>query len=244
MTAPARRPAGQNASRPSPLVVCEAVSRDYHAGSDRVAAVREVSCAVGPRTRIALTGRSGSGKSTLLHLMAGLDTPTGGTINWPGLGGVPRQEPGSVGFIFQGPSLLPELTAEQNIALPRLFGGHSPGHAAIGAAEALRRLGIEDLSDALPDQLSSGQAQRVAIARALASRPRLILADEPTGRLDAATGAQVITALLNVADEIDAGLVVATHDPAVAVRLAESWQMNDGRLAVSARGPGQSEERS
>ncbi|HTF54231.1 MAG TPA: ATP-binding cassette domain-containing protein [Pseudonocardia sp.] len=244
MSAPARRPTGQDASRPNPLVVCEAVSREYGAGTARVAAVREVSCAVGSATRIALTGRSGSGKSTLLHLMAGLDTPSAGTISWPGLGGAPNGQPGSVGFIFQGPSLLPDLTALRNIALPRLFGGHSPGHAALSAAEALRRLGIEDLSDALPDQLSSGQAQRVAIARALASRPRLILADEPTGRLDAATGAQVITALLDVADEIDAGLVVATHDPAVAVRLTGSWQMTDGRLAVTSRGPDQSEERS
>jgi len=243
MSAPARRPAGQDATRPNALVVCEAVSRDYRTGTARVAAVREVSCAVGPATRIALTGRSGSGKSTLLHLMAGLDTPTAGTISWPGLGDVPRGRPGLVGFIFQGPSLLPELTAAQNIALPRLFGGHSQGHAAISAAEALRRLGIEDLSDALPDQLSSGQAQRVAIARALATRPRLILADEPTGRLDAATGTQVIAALLDVADEIDAGLVVATHDPAVAVQLGESWQMNDGRLAISTQRRDQPKER-
>jgi len=244
VSAPARRPAGQDATLPNPLVVCQAVSRDYGEGTARVAAVRQVSCGVRPGARIAVTGRSGSGKSTLLHLMAGLDTPTAGTINWPGLGGAPHGRPGSVGVVFQGSSLLPELTALENTALPRLFGGHSPGCAASRAAEALRRLGIEDLSDALPDQLSSGQAQRVAIARALANRPRLILADEPTGRLDAATGAQVITALLDVADEIDAGLVVATHDPAVAVRLTESWQMNDGRLAVTTHSPNQPEERS
>jgi len=244
VSAPARRTCGVDGARPIPLVVCEAVSRDYGVGTAHVAAVREVSCAVGAATRIALTGRSGSGKSTLLHLMAGLETATSGTISWPGLGGAPRARPGSVGLIFQGPSLLPELTVVENTALPCLFAGISAGHAAVRATEALRRLGVDHLSQALPDQLSSGQAQRVAIARALASRPRLILADEPTGRLDAITGAQVITALLDVADEIGAGLVVATHEPTVAVRLAESWQMNNGRLEVTTRCPDRSEGRS
>jgi ABC-type lipoprotein export system ATPase subunit len=216
------------------LVVCDRLSRRYGSGvTGAVYAVREVSVAVRTGMRVALTGPSGSGKSTLLHLIAGLDQPSSGTVSWPGLCGPPPPRPGAIGIVFQGPSLLPDLDTAENVALPLLFDDTtSTVDAAAHADEALHRLGIGELAGKLPDQLSGGQAQRVAIARAVAGRPRLILADEPTGQLDHRTGAVVIDALLETAGALGAALVVATHDPRVADRLAARWSMTDGRLVV------------
>jgi putative ABC transport system ATP-binding protein len=212
------------------LVECGRVSRSYRAGSAVVLAVDEVDCWVSPGMRVALTGPSGSGKSTLLHLMAGLARPTSGRVSWPMLGGSPADRLGTVAVVFQGQSLLPELDVAENVGLPLLFAGESAESAAVRAAEMLRRVGIEELGAKLPEELSGGQAQRVALARALVTRPRLILADEPTGQLDRATGSHVISVLREAALEFDAGLVVATHDQAVAERFSLRWRMSNGRL--------------
>ena len=231
-SSPAAPDTAAHRDRSADLAVCDRLSRRY--GGDAagaVLAVREVSCAVRSGMRVALTGPSGSGKSTLLHLIAGLDQPSSGTISWPGLGGPPVTRPGAVGMVFQGPSLLPDLDAAENVGLPLLFDDTtSNSDAADRADDALHRLGIGELAGKLPDELSGGQAQRVAIARVLASRPRLILADEPTGQLDRATGAHVVSVLLAAADDLDAALVIATHDPTVAERLADQWAMRDGAL--------------
>ncbi|HKT00869.1 MAG TPA: ATP-binding cassette domain-containing protein [Rugosimonospora sp.] len=192
--------------------------------------MRSVDCAVRPDTRVALTGRSGSGKSTLLHLLAGLDQPTAGELCWPGLDGCPAGRPGVVGFVFQGPSLLAPLDAAENVALPLVLAGRSPADAQSRARDALDRAGVAELAGKLPEELSGGQAQRVAVARVLASQPRLILADEPTGQLDAAHRDEVVTLLVEAADALGAGLVVATHDARVADRLPARWTMQDGRL--------------
>ncbi len=214
------------------LVRCEDVSRTFTRGGVEIAAVRPTTCAVTPGMRVALTGPSGSGKSTLLHLLAGLDTPTSGTVSWPGLGGPPRDRPGVVGMVFQGPSLIPVLDVVENVALPLLLAGADATDATERATAALDRLELAVLARKLPEELSGGQAQRVAIARVLASAPRLILADEPTGQLDQATGMRVMGALLGAADELGAALVVSTHDPHVARRLPRRWLMEDGRLRV------------
>jgi putative ABC transport system ATP-binding protein len=211
------------------LVVCDDVSRTFGAGETAVVAVHGASCRVDRSARIALMGPSGSGKSTLLLLMAGLDHPTAGTVSWPGLP-APVDHPGTVGVVFQGPSLMPPLDALENVAYPLLLAGVTDPEARRIAADAMAQLGIADLAASLPDELSGGQAQRVAVARALAAKPVLILADEPTGQLDHRAGAVVMDALLHAADELDAGLVVATHDPNVAERLDEAWQVADGRL--------------
>ncbi len=217
-----------------PVVVeCVSVSRVFGNGPSAVPAVREVSVAVRAGTRVALTGPSGSGKSTLLHLMAGLETPTGGTVRWPGLGGSPHDRPGVVGVVFQGPSLIPALNVVENVALSMLLAGAAPPEALRRALAALDRLGIGELGPKLPDELSGGQAQRVAVARVLACRPPLILADEPTGQLDHEAGDRVVSVLLDAAEELGAALVVSTHDPAVATRLCERWRMVDGRLTVA-----------
>ena len=193
-----------------PLVVtCREVSRSYGRGTGAVHAVRDVSCDVGRAERIALVGESGSGKTTLLHLLGGLETVSSGTVSWPGLP-MRGDRPAGVGVVFQAPSLLPALDVTDNVALPLLLAG-------AGAEE-----------------LSGGQAQRVATARVLASRPALVLADEPTGQLDHRTAAHVLDVLLAAVSALGAALVVSTHDPEVAGRLDVEWAMADGQLRVPA----------
>jgi putative ABC transport system ATP-binding protein len=217
-----------------PLVSCHQASRTFGSGHRSVVAVHNLSCRVAPGDRVAVVGPSGSGKSTLIHLLAGLDDPTTGVVSWPGLGNSPHQDPSQVGVIFQGLSLIPALTAQENAAIPLLLRGASHPDAQRAALLAMRSLGIEAMANQLPEELSGGQAQRVAAARVLAARPRLILADEPTGQLDQVAGRRVVDVLLETADELDAGLVVATHDAHVAARFASQWRMHDGALrAVS-----------
>jgi putative ABC transport system ATP-binding protein len=206
------------------------MAKTYGRGSAAVVAVHAASCAVAVDDRIAVTGPSGSGKSTLLHLLAGLDQPTAGTISWPGLDGNPAERPAVVGFVFQGPSLLPPLDVLENVTLPLLLAGTEPAEARDRAEQALVAVDLAGLRGALPEELSGGQAQRVAVARVLAARPRLILADEPTGQLDAAHRDHVVAMLVEAARQLGAGLVVATHDPQVAGRLDRQWRMRDGRL--------------
>ena len=216
-----------------PLVRCRGAGRTYGAGSTASVALQPSDCEVGRGQWVALVGPSGSGKSTLIHLMAGLDDPTTGAVDWPAIGDRAALRPGRVAVVFQGPSLLPPLTVEENAALPLVLAGvpDEPAHAA--AREALRTLGLLELADKLPEEISGGQAQRVAIARALTGQPELILADEPTGQVDRATGAKIVDVLLEAAAHSGAGLVVSTHDPTVAARLPERWEMHSGRLETT-----------
>ena len=214
------------------LVRCTDLTRTYGSGAGEVRALRGVSCTLRPGAQVALTGPSGSGKSTLLHLLAGLDTPTGGTIAWPGLDGSPEGRPGFIGMVFQGPSLLPPLDVTENIALPLLFAGFTETEARERAAAALHDVGLDELAARLPEELSGGQAQRVAVARALAVRPRVILADEPTGQLDSAHAAQVVGLVLDAATMLGAALVLSTHDLTIAERLPDRWRMADGLMVA------------
>ncbi|MEP6661236.1 MAG: ATP-binding cassette domain-containing protein [Acidimicrobiales bacterium] len=219
-----------------PLVSCVDAARTFGRGESWVVAVYSATCDVYAGDRIALVGQSGSGKSTLIHLLAGLDLPTAGTISWPALG-ARRDLPGRVAVVFQNPSLLDPLDVTENVALPLLIGGMDAAQASERASAALALLDLTDLAAKLPEELSGGQAQRVAAARALAGRPKLLLADEPTGQLDHISGAQVIAALIAAADEAGAGLVIATHDLAVSKRLATTWRMIDGRVALPVARP-------
>ncbi|MEU6223795.1 ATP-binding cassette domain-containing protein [Streptomyces sp. NPDC047042] len=207
------------------LVSCQGVALTFGQGPTAVVAVHGADLDVRRGDRLAVVGPSGSGKSSLLHLLAGLERPTGGTISRPGLGGSR-----DIGLVFQADSLIPALDVTENTALPLVLAGHPPAETRRPVAEALDVVGVAGLADRLPDEISGGQAQRVAVARVLAQAPRLILADEPTGRLDHATGARVLDALLAAADRTGAALVVTTHDPAVAARLAVRRSMRDGRL--------------
>jgi putative ABC transport system ATP-binding protein len=219
----------------APLVRCRNLGLTFGSGTAAVVAVREVSCAIFPRDRIAVVGPSGSGKSTLLHLFAGLVPPTTGTIAGELAEREERSRPGTVGLVFQSPSLIPALNVAENVALPLILAGTPEESANTEASAALDLLGIRWLADSLPEELSGGQAQRAAVARVLASRPRLILADEPTGQLDHATGVHVIQTLIHAADSLDAALIVTTHDPLIAGMLTQTWQMQDGGLTSPPR---------
>jgi ABC-type lipoprotein export system ATPase subunit len=137
-----------------------------------------------------------------------------------------------VAVVFQGPSLLPALTVLENVALPLVLDGVSASRAHARARDTLELLGLDELRDKLPEEISGGQAQRVAVARAVAGEPRLILADEPTGQLDRASAEGVVEVLEAAAAHTEAALVVATHDPAVAARLPERWEIHSGRLTT------------
>jgi len=221
------------------LVRCVDVARTFGSGATAVVAIHGISCEVPERARIALTGPSGSGKSTLLHVLAGLERPTHGSVSWPALDGDPLGRPGLVGVVFQGPSLLPPLDVLENVALPLVLAGVGSAESRERAREALARLDLDDLRAKLPEELSGGQAQRVAVARVLAGRPRLVLADEPTGQLDRASASHVLDVLLEAVDELDVALVVSTHDQDVARRLDTAWRVHDGRLRthLGADGP-------
>ena len=218
-----------------PLVVCAGAGRTFGSGRTATVALQPMDCVVAHGARIALVGPSGSGKSTLLHLMAGLDEPSVGSVAWPGIGPRGALRPGPVAVVFQGPSLLPPLTVEENVALPLILGGRSDEDARAAARAALELLDLDGLRDKLPEELSGGQAQRVAVSRALAGAPVLILADEPTGQLDRVSGAAVVDVLLAAAEHAGAALVVATHDVAVARRLSERWELHSGRLVMTVK---------
>jgi len=143
----------------------------------------------------------------------------------------PFGRPGSVGMVFQGPSLLPPLDVTENVALPLLLAHATASEARERAMMALREVGLDGIGSRLPEELSGGQAQRVAVARALAIKPKLILADEPTGQLDSAHAKDVADLLLSAATRLGAALVLATHDQALAGRLPIRWRVADGRLA-------------
>ena len=211
------------------------VTKTYQAGAPP--ALADVSLTVAAGEVVAIMGPSGSGKSTLLNLIAGLDRPTSGTVTVAGRridtlgeGALARFRARHVGILFQFFNLLDDLTVEDNVLLPAQLAGASRGAARSRAAELLARMGLEAQRDAYPARLSGGQRQRVAIARALVNSPELLLADEPTGALDTATG-QEIGQLLRQLNEGGQTLVLVTHDQALADRYAaRTVRIVDGRV--------------
>ena len=199
-------------------------------GYGRTEILRDVDFEMAPGAQVALVGRSGSGKTTLLLALAGLVPPSSGTVTWPGLTDGRRLPRGAVGMVFQAPSLMPELTALQNVTLPSRLRGVDVAGARTAALSALTEIGAADLGDALPAQLSGGQQQRVAIARALAGRHRLVLADEPTGALDRAHAHQAILALRDAVAATGGGLILASHDTEIAALLDQQLVVSDGDL--------------
>jgi putative ABC transport system ATP-binding protein len=188
---------------------------------------------------LAVTGPSGSGKSTLLGLIAGLDRPTSGSIAIDGVDitrldedALARLRRDTIGFVFQSFHLIPTLTAAENVALPLELAGHAS--ASRRAAELLDAVGLSDRGRHYPAQLSGGEQQRVALARAVALRPRLLLADEPTGNLDTTTGAQIIELLLGLRKEFEATLVFVTHDHALTNHADRVVRLRDGRVEAPA----------
>ena len=200
-----------------------------------VSVLRGVSLSLALGQTLALTGESGSGKSTLMHLAAALDTPDSGSIRLDGVeisglddaarAGLRRDR---IGLVFQQFNLIPSLSVAQNIAFQARLGGH---HDPARDAMLARRLGLSDLLHRYPEELSGGQQQRVAIARALAHAPALILADEPTGNLDEATGDAVLDLLLELVAETGAALMMVTHSSRLAARLDRRLHLSRGQLA-------------
>jgi len=208
-------------------------------GGREVAILDGVSLDVAARETVAVTGPSGSGKSTLLGLIAGLDRPTAGSIVLDGVeittldeNRLARLRRDRVGFVFQSYHLIPTLTAIENVAMPLELAGRP--HRLERARELLDTVGLVGRADHYPSQLSGGEQQRVAIARALALRPPLVLADEPTGNLDSATGAQIIELLLALNREHGSTLVLVTHDEALAARGQRIVALRDGRVVGAA----------
>ncbi len=212
------------------LVRADSIARTFGSGSGAVTAVREASFTLDAGDGVALVGPSGSGKSTLVHLIANLDRPTAGTLEWPALGAPSRLRPGPIAVAFQGLSLLPPLTVLENVALAATLVGADRDLAQASAHDLLDACMLDGLGDKLPEELSGGQAQRAAIARAFCGKPRLLLADEPTGQQDRATADHVMDAMLALAAIGDVTLVIATHDERIAERLPWRWVMRDGRL--------------
>jgi putative ABC transport system ATP-binding protein len=217
------------------LLELEGVTKLYRRGDEEVAALRNVDFAVEPGEFVAISGPSGSGKSTLLQLAAGFDTPTAGRVMVEGrnfasmsFDARARLRRRRVGFVFQFFHLIPTLTLSENVALPLVFDGQR--HPEGRAAAALERVGLAHRARHRPGELSGGEMQRGAIARALVIDPALVLADEPTGNLDSSLGAEVLDLLTAQVREVDAGLVVATHDSSAVERADRVLFLKDGMV--------------
>lgn len=215
----------------------KALSKSYKLGKVETPVLHELTFIVNEGEFVALTGPSGSGKSTLLNLIGGLDRPSSGTLDVYGqvLGAmkdrpIAQYRQKTVGMVFQSFNLLPQATAEQNVVLAALFAGESPKKAKERARELFERVGLTDRSHHRPTELSGGEQQRVAIVRALMNRPRILLADEPTGNLDSKTGAGVIQLITDLAREGNMTLFIVTHDEHLAASANRRLRLLDGRL--------------
>ena len=217
------------------MISVRALSMRFSSGGREVNVLTDVSLDVPAGQFLAIAGPSGSGKSTLLGLIAGLDQPTAGRIEVAGVeitgldeDGLARFRRDRIGYVFQSFHLLPTLTAAENVAVPLELAGETD--AAARAAALLAELGLAERAHHYPVQLSGGEQQRVAVARAMARRPALLLADEPTGNLDSATGKQIIELLVGMNRRLGATLVLVTHDTALAAHADRVVTLRDGRI--------------
>lgn len=220
-----------------PVLRAEGVGKTYTLGEAPVVAVREVNLSLEKGEFVALTGPSGCGKSTLLHLCGGMDYPTRGRLWLDGAdlgsldeGRLARVRRRRIGFVFQSFNLLPTLTAVENTALPLMLDGVSPEVARQKAVGLLERLGLRHRLGHYPQQLSGGEMQRVGIARAVCHEPLLLLADEPTGNLDSANGADVLQLLQELNRSLGVTVLLATHSAEMAAAGRRVLRMVDGRI--------------
>ena len=223
-------------------VTATSLTRTYGEGGLAVHALRGVSLEVPEGQFTAVMGPSGSGKSTLMHLLAGLDTPDAGSVRIAGEDitrmsdrELTRLRRRHIGFVFQSFNLLPTLSAQENVLLPLAIAGRKPEPEAID--ELMERMGLAERRDHKPAQLSGGQQQRVAVARALVTRPTVLFADEPTGNLDSAAGADVLNLLRDAVDLDGQTTVMVTHDSRAAAIADRVLFLADGRIVADLEGP-------
>ena len=218
------------------MLRCTALTKTYRSGGRDLTVLNDITFSVEPGGFVAIVGPSGSGKTTLLGLLAGLDRPTAGTVHLDGqeLGAL-DEEPRArlrgekIGFVFQSFQLIPTLTARENVQVPLELRGEEAGERA---AELLERVGLGDRGHHYPAQLSGGEQQRVALARAFSTRPKVLFADEPTGNLDARTGASIIDLMVELNRDLGTTLVLVTHDLDLAARARRTIRLADGRIVA------------
>jgi putative ABC transport system ATP-binding protein len=225
------------------MLIADDLQKSYRSGGRPLSALRNVSFQVEPGETVAIVGPSGSGKTTLLGLLAGLDRPSGGRVLLDGtdMGALSEDDRArlrreKIGFVFQSFQLIPTLTARENVAVPLDLAGDGGGAAR--ADELLERVGLGGRGHHYPTQLSGGEQQRVALARAFIHRPSILFADEPTGNLDAATGARIIELMMELNREIGTTLVLVTHDLDLAGRARRVIRLADGAVVSDERGGG------
>ena len=228
------------------MIAIRNLSMRLTSGGREVSILDDISLDVPAKQFAAIVGPSGSGKSTLLGLIAGLDQPTSGTISLEGQeitslseDELARLRRRKIGYVFQSFHLIPTLTAQENVAVPLELAGDPEAEGK--ANSLLRAVGLESRRHHYPSQLSGGEQQRVAVARAFANNPAILLADEPTGNLDTATGEQVIDLLIRLNRDHGSTLVLVTHDPALAAHAERIVRLRDGRIAsdeLQQRAPG------
>jgi putative ABC transport system ATP-binding protein len=216
------------------MLRCASLTKTYESGGRRLTVLKDIPFRIEPGAFVAIVGPSGSGKTTLLGLLAGLDRPTGGTVHLDGddLGALDEERLArlrgeKIGFVFQSFQLIPTLTARENVQVPLELRGEPAGKHA---SELLARVGLAGREDHYPAQLSGGEQQRVALARAFSTRPRVLLADEPTGNLDARTGAAIIDLMTGLNRDFGTTLVLVTHDHDLAARARRTIRLADGEI--------------
>jgi putative ABC transport system ATP-binding protein len=224
------------------MIRLSGIERTFHVGDETVHALRDINLTIAPGEYTSIMGPSGSGKSSLLNILGLLDRPNAGRYHLAGADTTDLTDPQQadvrrhrIGFIFQFFHLVPRLSAAENVELPMVLAGVEPAERKRRVAVVLERLGLSDRAKHRPDQLSGGQRQRVAIARALVMRPRLLLCDEPTGNLDAASGARIGELFATLAAERNVSVLIATHDERLCSIASRRLTLDDGRLVGDER---------